>query len=92
MSARTVKLVRLREGVYATGARVGDECRPPRVVHAVDIVSDLDAPEGVVVCCGAHFAPGTLLAVIGRELLPHKHCLRSLFASGTLVEGGAADG
>jgi hypothetical protein len=92
MSAHTVKLVRLREGIYATGTRVGDRCQPPRVVHAVDTVSDLDAPDGVVACCGSHFASGTLVAVSGRELVPHKHCLRRLLAAGLLVEGGAVDG
>jgi len=92
MSAHTVKLVRLREGVYATGERVVDGLQPPRVIHAVDTVTDLRAPDGVVVCCGSHFAAGTLMAVGGRELVPHKHCLRRLLAAGFLVEGGAVDG
>lgn len=92
MSARTVKLVRLREGVYATGAQVDDRDQPPRVTHAVEAVSDLDAPGGVTTCCGSHFAPGTLVAANGHELVPHKHCLRRLLAAGCRVEGGAADG
>lgn len=92
MSARTVKLVRLREGVYATGAQVGDRDQPHRVIHAVEAVSDLDAPGGVTTCCGSQFAPGTLVAVDGHELVPHKHCLRRLLAAGCRVEGGAVDG
>ena len=92
MSARTVKLVRLREGVYATGAQVGGRDQPHRVIHAVEALSDLDAPGGVTPCCGSHFAPGTLMAVYGHELVPHKHCLRRLLAAGCRVEGGVADG
>jgi hypothetical protein len=92
MSARTVKLVRLREGVYATGAHVGDRDQPHRVIHAVESVSDLDAPGGVTSCCGSHFAPGTLVAIDGHELVPHKHCLRRLLAAGFLLEGGDANG
>jgi hypothetical protein len=60
---RTVKLVRLRVGVYATGRTVGRRQPPVRGVHVVGVAVDLDAPEGVIAYCGVYFAPGTLVEV-----------------------------
>jgi transcriptional regulator with XRE-family HTH domain len=79
MSARTVKLVRLREGVYASGAAVCDGHQPSRVVHLVDVEAELDAPEGVTVCCGTHFAPGTLVEVPWATMSPHRMCQKRFF-------------
>jgi hypothetical protein len=92
MTARTVKLVRLRDGVYATGKVVGAGHQPHRVIHAVDIAADLDASDGVTAFCRAEFVAGTLVEVAGQEVLPHKHCQRRLQAAGIVTEGGAVDG
>lgn len=73
---RTVKLVRLREGVYVTGKKVPKDVSLHRVPHLVDVAADLDSPDGVTACCGVEFAPGTLMDVPWIELLPHRPCLR----------------
>lgn len=75
---RTVKLVRLRVGVFADGTTVGERPQPPRSVHVVAISTDVDAPEGVPAYCGAHFAPGVLVEVPWTSMEPHNVCrLRS---------------
>jgi hypothetical protein len=73
---RTVKLVRLREGVFATGDEVGDNSPPPRVPHLVDVTVDMESPKRITTCCGLEFAPHTLEEVPWIELLPHAVCLR----------------
>jgi hypothetical protein len=75
-AARNVRLVRLRAGVYATGAAVGERQPPPRLVHVVDIAADLDAPEGVISSCGVRFAAGTLMEVPSMTTEPHPICRR----------------
>lgn len=86
-TVRTVQLVRLREGVFATGERVrsGDR-RPRRLVHLVDVAADLESSDGVRACCGVEFAPGTLMAVPWIEDLPHKRCLRQSPWAGWRIE------
>lgn len=81
--ARTpnVKLVRLREGIFATGSPVNDGHTPPRVVHAVDSSVDLGATDGVTALCGAHFAPNTLLDAAEENTTAHRLCLRRLPSS-----------
>lgn len=75
---RTVKLVRLRVGVFADGTTVGERPQPPRSVHVVDISADLDASEGVTAYCGADFASGALVEVPWTSMEPHNLCrLRS---------------
>ncbi len=76
VSVRTSKLVRLRVGVFATGAPVGESQSPPRAVHVIAISADLHAPEGVTAYCGAHFAPGTLAEVPWGTMEPHGQCRR----------------
>jgi hypothetical protein len=71
---RSVKLARLRVGVFASGAPVGERQQPPRSVHVVDISDDLDAPKEVTAYCGARFAPGTLAEVPWGTLAAHKLC------------------
>lgn len=71
---RTVKLVRLRVGVFATGVAVGERRQPSRPAHVVDISADLDAPEGVTACCGVPFAAGTLVEVPWMTMDPHRLC------------------
>ena len=79
MSARTVKLVRLREGVYGSGAPVRGGQQPRRVVHLVEVDAELDAPGGVTTCCGTHFAPGTLVEVPWDTMSPHRLCQKRFF-------------
>lgn len=70
------KLVRLREGLYATGAEYDsaqDMFPPARVVHLVDVTADLHSPDGVTVCCGLQCAPRTLEDAPD-DLHPHKLC------------------
>lgn len=80
---RSVKLVRLREGIFATGSPVNDGHTLPRVVHAVDSSVDLGAIDGVTALCGAHFAPNTLLDVAEENTTAHRLCLRRLPSSPT---------
>jgi hypothetical protein len=75
MTDRLVKTVRLQEGVYATGKAVEDSGHVFRVVHLVRDTADLHAPEGVTACCGASFAPGTLVEVPWGETWPHNVCV-----------------
>jgi hypothetical protein len=74
--ARTLRLVRLRVGVFADGIAVGERPQPPRSVHVAAASVDLDASEGVAAYCGAHFAPGTLMEVPWMTVQPHKLCRR----------------
>lgn len=76
---RTVKLARLRAGVYADGTPVGPEPEPPRLVHVVDIAADLTSPDGVTAHCGSHFASGTLPEVPWDGLKPHAGTCRQQY-------------
>lgn len=73
---RTVKLVRMREGVDLFGRPMATDGKPPQVGHLVPVESDLDSPEGVRACCGVEFAAGTLVELPWIERLPHGVCLR----------------
>ncbi len=76
-SEPAVRTVRLREGVYATGAAVSDNIgEPTRVIHLASPDADLGHPDGVEVCCGVRFAPDTLEEVPWGELWPHARCVR----------------
>jgi hypothetical protein len=74
--ARTVKLVRLRDGVDVFGNPVETDGQSQRVGHLVSIDADLDSPEGVRACCGLEFPAGTLVEMPWIERLPHGLCLR----------------
>jgi hypothetical protein len=86
MAERIVKTVRLREGVYASGKRVGNSRPPARVVHLLEIAAGLDSLEDVKVCCGAWFAPGTLEEVPWGDLRPHNLCLKRSSWPSTAIE------
>lgn len=73
---RTVKLVRMRDGVDLFGRPVERDGKPPRVGHLVEIDADLDSPDGVRACCGLEFAAGTLVELPWIDRLPHGVCLR----------------
>jgi hypothetical protein len=73
---RTVKLVRLRDGVDVFGRKVEKNGRSGRLWHLVRMTADLDSPDAVTTCCGLEFAPGTLVEVPWIESLPHGLCLR----------------
>lgn len=91
--ARSVKLVRLQEGVFATGATTEDGHSLPRVVHAVDSSVDLSASDGVTALCGAHFAPNSLVDVSHASAVAHRLCLRHLPtspSSSTVLSTGSA--
>jgi hypothetical protein len=72
---RTVKLVRMRDGVDLFGRTVEKDGKP-RVGHLVRIESNLDSPDGVRACCGVEFAAGTLVELPWIDRLPHGVCLR----------------
>lgn len=73
---RTVKLVRLRVGVFADGTAVGKRKPPSRAVHVVDIEADLAGSESVTAYCGLEFAPDTLVEVPWMTMEPHDVCRR----------------
>lgn len=74
--ARTVKLVRLRDGVDVFGNKVETDGQPQRLAHLVRIDADLDSPDSVRACCGLEFPAGTLVELPWVEKLPHGSCLR----------------
>lgn len=73
---RTVKLVRLRDGVDVFGNTVETNGQAQRLGHLVRIDADLDSPGGVRACCGLEFPAGTLVEMPWIEKLPHGLCLR----------------
>jgi hypothetical protein len=73
---RTVKLVRLRDGVDVFGNTVETDGQPQRLRHLVSIDADLDSPGGVRAFCGLEFPAGTLVEMPWIERLPHRLCLR----------------
>lgn len=77
-TALQFKLVRLREGVFATGKPMDEGDALPRVVHVVDSSADLSSPSGVTALCGAHFAPNCLIEVAAISTKAHRLCLRHL--------------
>ncbi len=76
IETRTVKLVRLREGVDVLGRKVDENGLPRRLSHLVNVEASLGSSDGVTACCGVAFAPGTLVEVPWIESLPHGLCLR----------------
>lgn len=72
-----VKVVRLREGVYASGAEVNPQVGSPvRVKHLMPRDADLNHLSGASACCDAWFAPGTLEVVPWGKLWPHTKCVQ----------------
>jgi hypothetical protein len=73
---RTVKLVRLRDGVDIFGNTVETDGQAQRLAHLVRIEADLGSLDGVRACCGLAFPAGTLVEMPWIERLPHGGCLR----------------